>query len=210
MIMFKGKTARAVRDVDHRSNEVFVTHQDKSWMDEPLILWWVKDVLLKHTDGKHCLLVLVNDAFRAHITDSVTRSLHKANVSVVVIPGGCTSKIQPIDVCLNKPIKDMVRGEWEAFLLSQVEAGGDTDSMGAAKSDIAKWILATNSMLTSQRDLVVKCFKVCGISSAMNGSENHLVRCAKEMPQFVLPYAANNEDSDIFCSESDDSGSDTS
>jgi hypothetical protein len=162
MIMFKGKTARAVRDVDHRSNEVFVTHQDKSWMDEPLILWWVKDVLLKHTDGKHCLLVLVNDAFRAHITDSVTRSLHKANVSVVVIPGGCTSKIQPIDVCLNKPIKDMVRGEWEAFLLSQVEAGGDTDSMGATKSDIAKWILAAISMLTSQRDLVVKSFKVVG------------------------------------------------
>ena len=36
------------------------------------------------------------------------------------------------------------------------------------------------------------------------------MRCAKEMPKFVLPYAANNEDSDIFCSESDDSGSDTS
>ena len=70
MIIFKGKTARAVRDVDHRSSEVFVTHQDKSWMDESLMLRWVKDVLLKHTEGKHCLLVL--DAFRAHITDSVT------------------------------------------------------------------------------------------------------------------------------------------
>jgi hypothetical protein len=68
--MFKGKTARAVRDVDHRSSEVFVTHQDKSWMDESLMLRWVKDVLLKHTEGKHCLLVLVNDAFRAHITDA--------------------------------------------------------------------------------------------------------------------------------------------
>ena len=93
---------------------------------------------------------------------------------MVVIPGGCTSKIQPNDVCLNKPIKDMVRGEWEAFLLSQVEAGGDTDSMGATKSDIAKWILAANSMLTSQRDLVVKSFKVCGISSTLNGSETIL------------------------------------
>ena len=70
MIIFKGKTARTVRDVDHRSSEVFVTHQDKSWMDKSLMLRWVEDVLLKHTEGKHCLLVL--DAFRAHITDSVT------------------------------------------------------------------------------------------------------------------------------------------
>lgn len=38
----------------------------------------------------------------------------------VVIPGGCTSVIQPLDVSLNKPFKGHVRAEWLAFMEKSV------------------------------------------------------------------------------------------
>ena len=196
MIIYKGKTARTISDIEYNKSNIFITYQEKSWMDESLMLRWIKEVLLKHTKGKHCLLFL--DSFRAHITDKVMKSLEKSNVSVAVIPGGCTSKVQPIDVCLNKSIKDIVRGEleWEAFLLEKVEEGDHEGDVGATKTDIAKWIHAANSLLDSQQELVVKSF--CGLSNKLDGSENHLIRCAKELPQFVIPYRTYEEESDIF------------
>ena len=38
----------------------------------------------------------------------------------VVIPAGCTSVIQPLDVSLNKPFKGYVRAEWLDFMENSV------------------------------------------------------------------------------------------
>lgn len=42
--------------------------------------------------------------------------MHRGNTTFVVIPGGCTSVVQPLDVSLNKPFKGHVRSEWLAFM----------------------------------------------------------------------------------------------
>ena len=38
----------------------------------------------------------------------------------VVIPGGCTSVAQPLDVSVNKPFKGHIRSEWLAFMEKSV------------------------------------------------------------------------------------------
>ena len=84
-------------------------------MDHVMMRKWVKEILIPHTKGRHCLLLF--DSFRAHLTDEVLGSLAKANATVVVIPGGCTSKVQPVNVAHNRPIKDTVRGLWEDLMV---------------------------------------------------------------------------------------------
>jgi len=46
--------------------------------------------------------------FSGHMTD-VSTLLSRNNVTSAVTPGGCTSKVQPLDVCLNKPFKGLFR-----------------------------------------------------------------------------------------------------
>jgi putative cell wall-binding protein len=43
------------------------------------------------------------DAFKGHLTDAVKNQLLKMNTEFVVIPGGMTSVLQPMDVSINKP-----------------------------------------------------------------------------------------------------------
>ena len=66
---------------------------------------------MDHTRRQYYLLVF--NSFKAHITDNVVETLKRANASIAVLPGGCTSKAQPVDVSLHRPIKFTVRGQWE-------------------------------------------------------------------------------------------------
>ena len=70
-------------------------------MDGDLMKKWVRQVWIKHSQRGKALLVM--DSFRAHCTEDIQDLLAQANSEVAFIPGGCTSKLQPLDVSLNKP-----------------------------------------------------------------------------------------------------------
>ena len=62
---------------------------------------WIKKVWPARIGGlSRQRSLLVFDSFEAHKTEQVKQSL-KSDLSV--IPGGLTSVLQPLDVCLNKP-----------------------------------------------------------------------------------------------------------
>ena len=43
-------------------------------------------------------------------------------VIIMFVPAGCTGKMQPLDVAIQKMIKDFVRKAWRSFLLERVRA----------------------------------------------------------------------------------------
>ena len=53
--------------------------------------------------------VLVADVHRAQQKDAFKALLKKKNNEQVNVPPGCTSRVQPLDVCFNKPFKDVVK-----------------------------------------------------------------------------------------------------
>ena len=46
------------------------------------------------------------------------------NTTIAVIPGGLTSVLQPLDVCLNKPFKDKLRSKWIDWMSTEDKAKG--------------------------------------------------------------------------------------
>ncbi|EEC03338.1 POGO family transposase, putative [Ixodes scapularis] len=52
--------------------------------------------------------MLVLDSFRGHSIDRVKKTVANAGCDLVIIPGGMTSILQPLDVVLNKPFKERV------------------------------------------------------------------------------------------------------
>lgn len=65
--------------------------------------------------------MLVLDAFRGHLTAGVKQALGDTRTDPVVIPGGMTSTLQPLDVVLNKPFKDRLRELYNECITSANE-----------------------------------------------------------------------------------------
>ena len=42
------------------------------------------------------------------------------NIVAIRVPSNCTDKLQPIDVSVNKPIKDIMRSKFQTWYASKV------------------------------------------------------------------------------------------
>ena len=50
--------------------------------------------------------------------EAVKDLLARRNVDVAVIPGGLTPVLQPLDKCINKPFKNKVRSQYQAWMVN--------------------------------------------------------------------------------------------
>ncbi|GFV23775.1 HTH CENPB-type domain-containing protein [Trichonephila clavipes] len=70
-----------------------------------------------HPNNAHNPQILrVNDP-RSHLTDNTKKLQPECNTDIEVIPGGLTSLVQPLDVCINKPFKQNLKRQWNTWML---------------------------------------------------------------------------------------------
>ena len=91
--------------------------QPKAWMDENTMVQWVQQVWKPFAQSKEGPTVLIIDEAASHLTRKVKYEIAMCGTELEVIPGGYTSKLQVMDVGLNKPFKDRLRECVEEFTL---------------------------------------------------------------------------------------------
>jgi len=97
--------------------DIVIRAQEKGWMTEELMLEWLKIVWgrrMRAFLNQPSMLVL--DAVKGHLTDSVENQLCKMNTELVVMLRGITSVLQPMDVSINKPFKDRLRQQYLTWI----------------------------------------------------------------------------------------------
>lgn len=199
LVIFKGKRKLKFKTPEY----VHVAVQKKGWMDSELMVRWLRGIVLPYTEKRKALLVI--DSFSAHMTEEFIDEAKANNIDVAIIPGGCTSKIQPLDVCLNKPFKSVLRNKWLEYIESLVEHDPNPSRLiTPTKQLCTEWIKAGLDLLKEKEEMVKKSFLVCGITNALDGSENDFIRCAKELPTLQVPYIDESND-DPFQDELEES-----
>lgn len=169
-IIFKRKTLPKEafpRDVVVRVNE-------KGYMDEALMREWIRTVwnrrpgaLLQHRN------MLVLDAFRGHLTASVKEALRDGKTDLVVIPGGMTSTLQPLDVVLNKPFKDRVRALYSEWMAGDNPRTPTGRLRRPPLATVSGWV--SEAWRSLPEEMVVRAFKKCCISNALDGTEDDML-----------------------------------
>ena len=97
----------------HPAKGMFFGVQEKSWCDLRECKLWIKNSWKVCPNNgsivqqRACILVL--DDFKCH--DAFIEALKRdANTIVILIPGGLTPLLQPLDRMLNKQMKPLLRG----------------------------------------------------------------------------------------------------
>lgn len=154
---------------------VVIRCQEKGWMTTELMVDWLSTVWNRRPGAllaKRAMLVL--DAFKGHLTPEVKNKLALQNTDLVVIPGGMTSKLQVLDVVVNKPFKDNIRKLYSDWLLNKDHPL--TPSGKIKKPSVTllcEWILASWSTISSES--IINGFKKCCVSNALDGTEDDLL-----------------------------------
>jgi len=60
------------------------------------------------------------DAFKGQTTDSTDHLLEQNNISVVNIPPNCTDKLQPMDLSVNKSLKEFLKKQLDDWYSQMV------------------------------------------------------------------------------------------
>ena len=102
--------------------------------------------------------MLVFDHFKAHVIQNAKAIAGDLKTQIVVIPGGLTSQLKPLDVSVNKLFKVLVKKEWMSWMQS---VGNDLTPTGRTKkasiAQVCDWIL--RSWSNFKKEVVVKLFK---------------------------------------------------
>ena len=91
---------------------------------------------------------------------------------VVKVPARCTFKVQPLDVCINKPFKSIIRECWEDHVVKVEKDTGDDANKNpsfkrssATRQDIVNWVHRGHVFLQESKAMIQCSREVCGITT---------------------------------------------
>jgi hypothetical protein len=92
---------------------VIMFAQESGWMDQALVVDWINRLWQKCLGAVLNLRsMLILDSFHGHTTEEVKKILKSRNTDQVIIPGGLTMMLQPLDVCINWPFKATLKEQY--------------------------------------------------------------------------------------------------
>jgi hypothetical protein len=135
--------------------------------NEDLMINWIEKILLpfKNTREENEVIVFILDAASFHTSKKVESLLKNFGIELIILPGGCTDFLQPLDVCVNKPLKDKVRASYIVWLENVLRKNDFLTKGGYLRAPdmetIIDWIL--KGMSETDTKMIQDSFTVCGI-----------------------------------------------
>jgi len=131
------------------------------WFDKLFVRFFAKH------QNKHIALVIDDASF--HTSEKLKKKCQENQISLLIIPGGTTSFLQPLDVSINKPIKDHLRSCYIPWLTEKCLSLGENDCtkggyLRAPSNDlILEWVKKSLNLL--EPEMLKKSFQKTGITS---------------------------------------------
>ena len=162
LVVFKGQGQSTEDKSIMKRSDIKVCFSDNGWANDEIMSIWLKWIFPAF-DFSNKLLVW--DSFRAHISDNTKKVITSIkNLYTAVIPGGCTSLIQPCDVGINAPIKSKTKKLFDQFLDDPTQhtftKAGNMRSL--SKTQVCDTLV--NVLKSIESETVKNSFTCCGLN----------------------------------------------
>ena len=184
-VIYQGKTPRCLPSVKFPSNW-HITFSENHWSNEDTMHDYVMKIILPYVQQKRESLklapeypaVVLFDNFSGQCTEKILKLLDANNINCAIIPANCTDQLQPMDLSVNKCVKDYLRTQFQEWYAKEIIAQSTSPSemvpvdlrLSIVKPLSAKWIMKTYDYLKSNTQIISNGFRVAGIASCLNDS----------------------------------------
>lgn len=185
---------RPIKELAIFQSKLTIEYAGTTWMNEELTSRYIDKVIGRNIFNSQRRL-FVWDSFRCHISENIKNKLNSLNVDMAVVPGGCTKFVQPADVSWNNPFKEKIRQYYTEWISSdQVEMTKNGNPRPPSLPTVCQWVIDAWASLSS--DLIRKSFNSCGITVALDGSEDGQITALKTAESFT---DFCDDDDEIIC-----------
>ena len=119
---------------------------------------------------------------KGQITPRVNAILEENSIHVCLLPVNTTDLLQPMDLSVDKPVKDFLRRKFQDWYSSQMDQEPDIEAANlepvdsAMKELGAKWLVETVQHIADNPSFIVNGFIKAGICQALD-VENEALAC---------------------------------
>ena len=156
-----------------------MTCTDNHWANEYTTLQYIDDILLPYVKQKRKELgcsndqprLVIFDRFKAQCTATVLGVLEENNVLVALVPANCTDRLQPLDVSVNKSVKEFLHGRFHEWYASEVSKQLQSSKevklvdlhLSRVKPLAATWLIQLMDYLKMNPEIAVNGFCRAGL-----------------------------------------------
>jgi hypothetical protein len=148
-LVFKAKETGRVRyEFKAQGNSypqsIEYTVQENAWNDKCVFLEWIEKVWGPFTRSLNGPSLLFLDEFTVHLMGECRAAIQAWGTEVIMIYPSYTSKLQVMDVGVNKPFKDHLRTSFAKFM---IETLGNTKP---TRQDVSRWVESAWEKITPE------------------------------------------------------------
>ena len=126
-----------------------VMYTPNRWANEQTTKAYIKKIILHQKrqqldlEGDHPALVIFNGQCTAR---GGTQNIDDNPIEHVVVPANCTDQLQPLDLSVNKPVKEFLRRKFQEWFADQIAAHleDDTQQVNNEQVDIRLSIMGAH------------------------------------------------------------------
>lgn len=127
-LLYEGKTERC-HPTFKFPDEIDVWHSAKHWSNADLTKRFAEKCIVPYVKQQRQALSLPDDApalvifdhFSGHKCEELHEYLSENHILHIFVPAKCTDRLQPLDVSVNKAVKDRLRQSFREWYADQVK-----------------------------------------------------------------------------------------
>ena len=112
--------SRSPHNVLHSPSLLQVQEDGNQWLPNYFFLLLATIACSFEQHGRHMACALIGMRFRGQTTAEIVSLLEHHNIVSVQIPPNCMDKLQPMDISVNKPMKDELKISFQTWYASKV------------------------------------------------------------------------------------------
>ena len=141
---------------------------------------------------------MVADVHRAQQTANVKKFLQNKCTLLINVSPGCTSRVQPVNVSINKPFKHVIQEQFKKYLSENLHLYTENKLRVSERRVVEGW-----ENVSRNKEIIKRSFVKCGISDNLDGTEDNDINI-EGIPDYKLPQPDREFEMDNSSDKEDD------